>query len=69
MGQLARTGNYTVVNYHCNSQHTKSMMPIPLLVFHLVQALGTLKDCVNLIIKQNNCVSLNFLEFLLYSEL
>ena len=43
---------------------TKNMIPIPLLVFHLVQVLGTAKCFINFITKENNCVFLNFMEFL-----
>ena len=36
---------------------TKNIIPIPLLVIHYVQALGTEKGFINLITEQNNCVS------------
>ena len=39
------------------------MIPIPLLVFHLVQSFGSGKDFVNLVTKPNNCVSFNFTKF------
>ena len=39
---------------------SKKIMPIPLLVFHLVQAFGTAKGFVHVITKLNKCVSFNF---------
>ena len=47
----------------------KNMIPIPLLVFHLIQALSTPKGFINWIIKYNNCVFLNFMKFLRSIEL
>ena len=38
------------------SSARKNMIPIPLLVFHLVQAFGTLKGLFNLITKSKTCV-------------
>ena len=43
---------------------TKNIIPIPLLVFHLVQALGTAKGFINLITKYHNCVVFNLMKFL-----
>ena len=40
------------------------MILIPLLLFHLVQALGTAKGFINLISKSNNCVFFNFVKCL-----
>ena len=42
---------------------TKNMLPIPLLVFHLVQAFGTAKGFVNLMTKSNDSVFFNFKNF------
>ena len=36
------------------------MIPVPLVVFHLVQTFGTAKSFVNLITDLKNCVSFNF---------
>ena len=47
----------------------KRMIPIPLLVFHLVQALGTAKGFVYLITKLNSCVSFKSMKFICPSEL
>ena len=53
----------------CNYQLEKKMIPIPLFVFHPVQAFGTGKGFVNLITEYNNCVSFNFTKFLRFSKL
>ena len=39
------------------------MIPIPLLVFHFIQAFSAAKGLVNLIAKSNNCDFFNFTNF------
>ena len=45
------------------------MIPIPLLVFHLVQTFGTVKGFFHLITNKNKCVSFKFTKFIRSSEL
>ena len=52
-----------------NYQREEKMIPIPLLVFHLVQAFGTVKRYFYLITNKNKRVSFKFTKFILYSEL
>ena len=47
----------------------KKMIPIPLLVFHLVEAFGTAKGFFYLISNSNKCVSFKFTKFLRSNEL
>ena len=48
---------------------SKKMIPIPFLVFHLVQAFGTVKGFFYLITNKNNCVSFKFTKFICSNEL
>ena len=37
--------------HQCNYQHEKNMIPVPLLIFHLLQAFGTSEGSIDLITK------------------